>query len=149
MRHLRDDQLIDLVDGVVVETDVPHLATCTACRQQLTDLRNTLATAAQADVPEPSPLFWDHFSSRVREAVARENGTRQTWWQRLDPWVRIAVPMCAAGVMYAVFTLVLTGPVTTPFVQPPVHVASPTSEVSGSVGVELLSDSASPDDQSL
>lgn len=34
---------------------------------------------AAGDVPEPSPLFWNHLSARVRDAVAVEPIPR-TWW---------------------------------------------------------------------
>lgn len=34
---------------------------------------------AAGDVPEPSPLFWNHLSARVRDAVAVEPIPR-SWW---------------------------------------------------------------------
>lgn len=34
---------------------------------------------AAGDVPEPSPLFWNHLSARVRDAVAIQP-IRRTWW---------------------------------------------------------------------
>jgi hypothetical protein len=40
----------------------------------LTDLRTMLSAAQDVEVPEPSPLFWDHLSSRVSQAVAMEEG---------------------------------------------------------------------------
>lgn len=43
---------------------------------------------AAGDVPEPSPLFWNHFSARVRDAVAAEPIPR-TWWMMY--WRPVAV----------------------------------------------------------
>jgi hypothetical protein len=150
MRHLTDDQLVDLVDGVVVESDVPHLAACAACRQQLTDLRNTLALAAQAGVPEPSPLFWDHFSSRVREAVAAQDVSRASGWRRLASWPGIMAPVSALAAAALIVAIVFVPkPPVLPGAPPAARVESAATPLSGTLGVELLSESASPDDQSL
>ena len=72
MNHLSPETLVDLLDGTVAESEVQHLGSCDACRNQLAQLRATLHRAVQTDVPEPSPLFWDHLASRVREDVRRE-----------------------------------------------------------------------------
>src|SRR5262249_18925978 len=70
--HLTPDELVDLAEGERPESSAPHLARCAACRAQLAEMRGTWAAAADADVPEPSPLFWDHFSQRVHDAVAAD-----------------------------------------------------------------------------
>ncbi len=69
MRHLTAEQLVDIAEGTLAEVSVPHLASCEECRRQLGDLRAMMAEAATVDVPEPSPLFWDHLSARVSNAV--------------------------------------------------------------------------------
>ena len=94
--HLTEDEFVDLVDGARPESSAPHLIACAACREQLADLRAVMASAADVDVPEPSPLFWDHFSRRVREAVAAERAPR-LWWR--SAWIRFGVPIAAALVM--------------------------------------------------
>jgi hypothetical protein len=70
--HLSPENLVDIAEGTRLESASPHLSSCDACRAQLGDLRAMLSAARDADVPEPSPLFWDHLSSRVSEAVAAE-----------------------------------------------------------------------------
>jgi hypothetical protein len=72
MRHLSPETLVDLLDGTHVESDVPHLASCDACAAQLAELRRTWQLASAVEAPEPSPLFWEHLSARVREQVAAE-----------------------------------------------------------------------------
>lgn len=72
MSHLSDETFIDLLDGTIAESDVPHLDTCSRCRAQLSELRQTMAVAADAEVPEPSPLFWDHMAARIRQGVEAE-----------------------------------------------------------------------------
>jgi hypothetical protein len=42
-----------------------------------------MAAARDVNVPEPSPLFWDHFSARIRQAVQAEAGRSAAgtgWW---------------------------------------------------------------------
>ncbi len=41
-----------------------------------------MSVAAEVEVPEPSPLFWDHLSARVGEAVAAEQAPRRSWIER-------------------------------------------------------------------
>jgi hypothetical protein len=71
--HLNAEELVDVAEGTRPESAVPHLAGCESCRGQLRELRAVLSAAQRVDVPEPSPLFWDHLSARVSEAVAQED----------------------------------------------------------------------------
>ncbi len=73
MRHLSDTELLDLAEGAINESAAPHLRSCAACRRQVADLRDAMTAAARVEVPEPSPLFWDHLSARVRLAVSGED----------------------------------------------------------------------------
>lgn len=71
MSHLSASEFIDLADGVLPRERAAHVDGCGACRAQAAAVRDALTfTDASADVPEPSPLFWDHFSARVRDAIA-------------------------------------------------------------------------------
>ena len=79
--HLTPEQFVDLAEGTRPESALPHLAECEACRGELADLRAMMSetTAPGLDVvPEPSPLFWSHLSSRVRDAVEQE-GRPRSW----------------------------------------------------------------------
>jgi hypothetical protein len=69
MQHLDDTQLVDAVDGRLDEAAAAHADACEQCRARLTELRRMLGALAAVDVPEPSPLFWDHFPSRVSRAI--------------------------------------------------------------------------------
>ena len=59
--HVKPDELVDIAEGTRAESSAPHLATCDDCRRQLADVRTMMSAAAEVEVPEPSPLFWDHF----------------------------------------------------------------------------------------
>jgi hypothetical protein len=76
--HLTPEELLDLAEGSRPLSSAPHLTACEVCRQQLDELRGVMATL-DADVPEPSPLFWEHLSTRVREAVAAESAPARSW----------------------------------------------------------------------
>lgn len=63
------------------------------------------------DVPEPSPLFWDHLSQRVREAVANEPPPAPGWTSRFHfAW--------ATGVSGAIAVTVLAVVVSTHHTRP-------------------------------
>ena len=70
MSHLSAEEFVDLIDDALPPPRRAHLESCAACRGEAGVLGVVLArSAAAADVPEPSPLFWDHLSARVREGI--------------------------------------------------------------------------------
>ena len=106
--HLNVDELIDLAEGTQREASAPHLAGCDRCREQLGELRAMLSTveAATIDVPEPSPLFWDHLSERVRVAVSADEIPRRSWLDAMA-WRRLLMPLSAVGVASLLLALAL------------------------------------------
>lgn len=101
MTHLTSEQLIDALEGREPFThrslgEGGHLATCEHCQVELASLSSVLAEAKQSSVPEPSPLFWQHFSKRVRTAIDDEAVTGNKWpswlrWQVLVPLGAVAM----------------------------------------------------------
>jgi hypothetical protein len=87
---------MDLAEGVRPEAGTPHLGECARCRRQVDELRATISMTAAVDVPDPSPLFWDHLSARVRDAIEREPPVVASGWQ--SPWVWRAAAPLAVGV---------------------------------------------------
>jgi len=103
MSHLTSAELVDLAEDVRDAGSAPHLAECDRCRRQLADVRRMMAAARASDVPEPSPLFWDHLSARVREAVAAEPPPRSaaffgSWWLRAAAGLAVSAMIAAAVV---------------------------------------------------
>ena len=103
MTHLTPDELIDAVDETLMPERHAHLAACDVCRGNVDALSATLDDAKQASVPEPSPLFWNHFSERVRVAI--DDAPSSPWpgwlrWQVLAP-LGVAA-MIILGLMIAV-----------------------------------------------
>jgi hypothetical protein len=72
MTHLSEAEFVDLLDETLAPARTAHLDRCAACREQAAALGALLRDAAAVEIPEPSPLFWDHLQSRVREAVDAE-----------------------------------------------------------------------------
>lgn len=80
MKHLSPSQFVDFAEGTLEPARAAHADGCDACRAQRAFVRDAVRATAAADVPEPSPLFWEHFSERVREGVAAEpSGTAWSW----------------------------------------------------------------------
>jgi hypothetical protein len=105
MRHLTSEQFVDLAEGVRPVTSSPHLQSCETCREKLAELRATLVAASSMDVPEPSPLFWDHFSARVHAAVEAEGQAATSAVGRWS-WLR-ASPLRVATFAIVVLALVM------------------------------------------
>lgn len=61
--------------------------------KELDDL--TARVSEALDVPEPSPLFWEHFPGRVRAAVQSAPAPRLSWWKR--PALGIALSVAIVG----------------------------------------------------
>jgi hypothetical protein len=108
MSHLTPEQFVDLAEGVAAETSLPHLASCDACRRQLASMRAMMSDVASVDASEPSPLFWDHLSTRVREAVAGERARPRSWRDYLlRP--RVLALSLAGALAVALFAVILPG----------------------------------------
>jgi hypothetical protein len=142
--HLNAEALVDIAEGTRLESSAPHLAACASCRARLTDLRTMLSAAQDVEVPEPSPLFWDHLSSRVSEAVAAEAAPRRSWLD-VARWKRTAWdPVSLAAV--AVLLILIAGRSFVTVPAPPVQ-SSLVSAANTGAATELLGDVA--DDASL
>jgi hypothetical protein len=69
MSHLSASEFVDLAEGTLAPDRAAHAGRCEVCRAQAALVQDALRLTDDAVVPEPSPLFWDHLSARVREAI--------------------------------------------------------------------------------
>ncbi|HSL21685.1 MAG TPA: hypothetical protein VK886_09125 [Vicinamibacterales bacterium] len=76
MSHLNASEIVDLLEGALPEARLAHAVECPRCREEADRARAGLDAARRSDAAEPSPLFWDHFSARVREAIAEQPAVR-------------------------------------------------------------------------
>lgn len=102
--HLRSEEFVDALEGSLVRDRRQHLDACDRCQTELAELRELAGRARSgSDVPEPSPLFWDHFSARVRASVGAETARKRAFW--ILGWR----PMAAMAVLVAVLLAVRVG----------------------------------------
>lgn len=97
MSHFSPAELVDAADGTLAASRAAHLDGCAPCAARVTDLRALQAAARDADVQEPSPLYWQHLSARVHERVARETivpAWRAAWRDYVS--VSALVPLASA-----------------------------------------------------
>lgn len=107
MKHLTQVELVDFVEGALPAGRADHVEACDECRRQADDLRAALNAAVDVEMPEPSPLFWNHFSARVCEAVAAESDRRSPWSWLWRP--AVGLPLAAALVVLTVAAVVWRG----------------------------------------
>ena len=141
--HLKDDELVDLAEGARPESSAPHLASCEQCRRLVHEMRAMMSVVADVDVPEPSPLYWNHMAARVREEVATDASPRRV----AAAWKHVLMPESAAVVAALMIMVVALG---SRLIAPPPSPAAPAAVVVKDGGaVDLWDDPASEDDESL
>ncbi|HEY6357058.1 MAG TPA: hypothetical protein VIX35_02375 [Vicinamibacterales bacterium] len=107
MTHLTSEQFIDAIEAKVAlpRAASAHLAGCDACRTEQSSVADALAEARALAMPEPSPLFWDHFSQRVRAATNEEQlpvATPASW---AAGWRAVLAGALVVGVLTVAFVL--------------------------------------------
>lgn len=110
MTHLAPDELIDAIDGALSPARRAHLDTCSECRREATALRALMSEVRSSNVPEPSPLYWDRFSARVREAIDGEDARPDAPARRWFEWPVFAPMLGFALLVFALVSAVPLGP---------------------------------------
>jgi anti-sigma-K factor RskA len=124
MAHLTAEQMLDIAEGTRPAAEFPHVSSCAACAARVEEISRTIALAAEVDVPEPSPLFWDHLSGRIRNRVAQDAAPSDSWWPTLalPRWAAVAV---AAAVFVIVVGVAVRRPASVPETPAAVVVSEP------------------------
>lgn len=120
MPHLDEAQMLDAVDGRPAAAAASHLAACASCSARFDELRTVMVTVGDAEVPEPSPLFWDHFPTRVSRAIDASPDSRAWLLARRWLWGSAA----AAGVVAVLLLLPMRRDVAAPAPGPTVSEAA-------------------------
>ncbi len=104
--HLDPEELIAAIDGDLDPARQAHADACDTCRAAIADVQRSIETAQIAvDVPEPSPLFWDYFSARVRDATRGGRAPEEDRW-----WTAAWKPLLAGGLAATVIWVVAGRP---------------------------------------
>jgi hypothetical protein len=81
--HLSEAALLEVLEGASSPDARAHVEACARCRGRVEEAREALAlVAGGADVPEPSPLYWE---SMRREVARRSAEPRRAWLPFLLP----------------------------------------------------------------
>jgi hypothetical protein len=108
--HLRPEEFIEALDGALAPNRQAHLEACGECRQELEQLHSLVGDVRGVDAPEPSPLFWDHFSARVKQAtLAEPMPAAAAWWR--EWWRPIGAVATGAATLALMFALRPVAPV--------------------------------------
>jgi hypothetical protein len=110
MSHLTADELVDAAEGTLNPARMAHVSNCGICRGEAARLELVLRGALDADVPEPSPLFWEQLSSRVHHAIAAEEATAREWTPEWLRWPVLAPITALALIVIALAAAVARGP---------------------------------------
>ncbi len=102
MTHLSPSELVDLAEGVLDPSRASHAENCEACRAQGQALRDVLQHARTADAPDPSPIFWDHFQHRVRQAIDAAPAPRRSWFVVRPVTALAATSVLCLGITFTV-----------------------------------------------
>jgi hypothetical protein len=103
MHHLSQHVLLALAEQSHVDAEsARHATECVRCRDEVLSLARVLREVRAVDVPEPSPLFWDYLSARVRARIDSEarprldfaHGTFGWRW-----WPALASGLAAIGLL--------------------------------------------------
>jgi len=94
MKHLSPDEILALVESANCAGH-EHLWTCAPCRAEVEEVRRALDAARTSEMPEPSPLFWDHLSARISERLGEEPEAPRRWRFGWRVWVPSMVGVMA------------------------------------------------------
>ena len=100
----RDELMEAVLSGPELATPAmqEHLASCPACAQELTALRQTMDLLEEWQVPQPSP----YFSARLRARLRDEHAQQGLGWLA---WLRRPVVVTAAAALMAIGVGMLEG----------------------------------------
>ena len=98
MKHLHESEFVDFVEGRLATARARHVEACASCAATAATVRDKLAQVAEDRIPEPSPLFWEHFSARVSQALDNEPLPAPSWTE----WLRAPRIAVAAATLLVV-----------------------------------------------
>ncbi len=110
MSHLTADELVEAAEGTLESTRAAHTSACVICRGEAERLRLVLRAALDAEIPEPSPLFWTQLSSRVHHAIAEDEKTPRHWSPQWLRWPVLAPIAALVLIVVALAAAIGRGP---------------------------------------
>ncbi|MFI5183616.1 MAG: hypothetical protein ACHQNV_04395 [Vicinamibacteria bacterium] len=114
--HLSYEELVEALEDDAAShgrSRSEHLRECEACRARVREMEQTVHLVSDAEIPEPSPLYWEAFRRQVGRRLEEEG--RPFAWRRiflpgltavaaaslvivsLVPWSHTVAPKAAAA----------------------------------------------------
>jgi hypothetical protein len=135
-QHLSPREFVDALDGTLATDRLDHLEACDVCRREVPDLGALVADARGArEVPEPSPLFWDHFSRRVSAATSADAVPARGWWHA-GVWRPLLALGALAGAVALVVSVLPRTPAESSGAPPAAVLADQSADASSEVGID-------------
>ena len=129
-RHLSDESLLRLAQGGDADGERAHVLACARCAGQVEEARAGLDLARRADVPEPSPLYWEAMRLRIERRIAEEPRRSPGW-----AWLAPVLATAAAVAVVALTTGRAHAPAALPGPTLPAWSALPPAEDDASLAV--------------
>jgi hypothetical protein len=132
MNHLTDEQLVsyhygDAIEGIDAATIEEHLHACGACQAVIDEIRRTLQTVSDLDVPVRGEGYGSEVWARIQPSLRQPDGP---WWERLGAMFAPRRLALAGGVAVLVAAAFVAGrfapgrPATTPTTSAPAATAA-------------------------
>lgn len=97
--HVSEARLLEFLEGKG-GADRAHVESCARCGARLAEARSGLALARDADMPEPSPFYWESLRRQVNGRLDASSERIPLWQRR-----RLGFVLAAAAAIAAIATL--------------------------------------------
>ena len=95
------ENLIELLTGGPADPQVTaHVSQCSACAEELSSMRKTMALLDEWESPEPSPYFLTRLRAHVKEEQQKAPASMFGWLRRPMLAAALATVLAAGGVVY-------------------------------------------------
>jgi anti-sigma factor RsiW len=97
---VRENLIELLTDGPADPQVTAHVSQCSACAEELSSMRKTMALLDEWESPEPSPYFLTRLRAHVKEEQQKAPAGMFGWLRRPMLAAALATVLAAGGVIY-------------------------------------------------